>query len=136
QHFNTGFLYQTEWQEALRKGELHRLDLAFSRDQAQKIYVQQRLRERSREVYDWLQSGAHFYVCGAIAMGKDVHAALLDLVTAHPGGDAEAAAESLTSLQTEGRYGRDVYWPPPIPFPRLRGKGPEGRMGATASASP
>src|SRR5690606_37986597 len=73
QHFNTGFLYQTEWQEALRKGELHRLDLAFSRDQAQKIYVQQRLRERGREVYDWLQSGAHFYVCGAIAMGKDVH---------------------------------------------------------------
>src|SRR5690606_7039446 len=74
QHFNTGFLYQTEWQEALRTGELHRLDLAFSRDQAEKVYVQHRLRERGREVYDWLQSGAHFYVCGAIAMGKDVHA--------------------------------------------------------------
>src|SRR5690606_6650335 len=136
QHFNTGFLYQTEWQEALRKGELHRLDLAFSRDQAQKIYVQQRLRERSREVYDWLQSGAHFYVCGAIAMGKDVHAALLDIVTAHNGGDAEAAAEYLTSLQTEGRYGRDLSCPPPTPSPRRGGRGPEGRRGPTASASP
>ncbi len=109
QHFNTGFLYQTEWQDALKRGELHRLDLAFSRDQADKIYVQHRLRERGREVYDWLQAGAHFYVCGAIAMGKDVHAALLDIVTEHNGGDAEAAAEYLTSLQAGGRYSRDVY---------------------------
>ncbi|HRO26359.1 MAG TPA: assimilatory sulfite reductase (NADPH) flavoprotein subunit [Luteimonas sp.] len=109
QHFNTGFLYQTEWQDALQRGELHRLDLAFSRDQADKVYVQHRLRERGRELYDWLQSGAHFYVCGAIAMGKDVHAALLDIVTAHNGGDAEAAAEYLTALQIEGRYARDVY---------------------------
>jgi len=109
QHFNTGFLYQVEWQEALRRKELHRLDLAFSRDQADKVYVQQRLRERGAEVYAWLQNGAHFYVCGAIAMGKDVHAALLDIVTAHNGGDAEAASEYLTALQTEGRYGRDVY---------------------------
>jgi sulfite reductase (NADPH) flavoprotein alpha-component len=125
-HFNTGFLYQVEWQEALRRKELHRLDLAFSRDQApmgsphmdvralakdshQKIYVQDRLRERGAEVYDWLQSGAHFYVCGAIAMGKSVHAALLDIVAAHNGGDAEAAAGYLTALQTEGRYSRDVY---------------------------
>ena len=126
QHFNTGFLYQVEWQDALRRKELHRLDLAFSRDQAQigsphmdvralakdshkKIYVQDRLRERGAELYDWLRNGAHFYVCGAIAMGKEVHAALLDVITAHNGGDAEAAAEYLTSLQTEGRYGRDVY---------------------------
>jgi len=109
QHFNTGFLYQVEWQDALRRKELHRLDLAFSRDQADKVYVQHRLRERGREVYDWLQSGAHFYVCGAIAMGKDVHAALLDIVTEHNGGDAEAAAEYLTALQTGGRYSRDVY---------------------------
>ncbi|WP_374013212.1 assimilatory sulfite reductase (NADPH) flavoprotein subunit [Pseudoxanthomonas koreensis] len=109
QHFNTGFLYQTEWQDALQRGELHRIDLAFSRDQEQRIYVQQRLRERGRDVYDWLQGGAHLYVCGAIAMGKDVHAALLDIVTEHNGGDAEAAAEYLTALQVEGRYGRDVY---------------------------
>jgi len=109
QHFNTGFLYQVEWQEALRRKELHRLDLAFSRDQADKVYVQHRLRERGAELYDWLQNGAHFYVCGAISMGKDVHAALLDIVAAHNGGDAEAAADYLTRLQTEGRYGRDVY---------------------------
>ncbi|KAF1689881.1 assimilatory sulfite reductase (NADPH) flavoprotein subunit [Pseudoxanthomonas koreensis] len=109
QHFNTGFLYQVEWQDALQRKELHRLDLAFSRDQARKVYVQDRLRERGAEVYDWLQGGAHFYVCGAIAMGKDVHAALLDIVAAHNGGDLEAAAGYLTSLQTEGRYGRDVY---------------------------
>jgi sulfite reductase (NADPH) flavoprotein alpha-component len=109
QHFNTGFLYQVEWQDALRRKELHRLDLAFSRDQAAKAYVQHRLRERGREVYDWLQSGAHFYVCGAIAMGKDVHATLLEIVAAHNGGDADAASEYLTALQTEGRYSRDVY---------------------------
>lgn len=108
-HFNTGFLYQTEWQDALAKGELHRLDLAFSRDQAERIYVQQRLREQGRAVYDWLQNGAHFYVCGAIGMGKDVHAALLDIITTHNGGDADAAADTLSSLQREGRYARDVY---------------------------
>ncbi|ADV26325.1 sulfite reductase (NADPH) flavoprotein, alpha chain [Pseudoxanthomonas suwonensis 11-1] len=109
QHFNTGFLYQVEWQEALQRKELHRLDLAFSRDQPRKVYVQDRLRERGAEVYAWLQEGAHFYVCGAIAMGKDVHAALLDIVAAHNGGDREAAAEYLTTLQAEGRYARDVY---------------------------
>lgn len=109
QHFNRDFLYQTEWQDALRKGELHKLDLAFSRDQRSKIYVQQRLREQGREVYEWLQSGAHFYVCGAISMGKDVHTALLEIVSQHGGLDAEAAAEYLTKLQAEGRYSRDVY---------------------------
>ena len=91
------------------KGELHRLDLAFSRDQAERIYVQQRLREQGRDVYDWLQRGAHLYVCGAIKMGKDVPAALLDIVAAHNGGDAEAAAEYVSVLQREGRYARDVY---------------------------
>ena len=108
-HFNTGFLYQAEWQDALAKGELHRLDLAFSRDQADRIYVQQRLREAGRDVYDWLQGGAHLYVCGALAMGKDVHAALLQIVAAHNGGDTEAASDYLSSLQREGRYARDVY---------------------------
>ena len=82
---------------------------ALAKDSHKKIYVQDRLRERGAELYDWLRNGAHFYVCGAIAMGKEVHAALLDVITAHNGGDAEAAAEYLTSLQTEGRYGRDVY---------------------------
>ena len=108
-HFNTDFLYQTEWQDALRRKELQRLDLAFSRDQADKVYVQQRLRTRGRDLYDWLQNGAHLYVCGAIGMGKDVHAALLDVVREHGGLDEDAAREYLTQLHTEGRYGRDVY---------------------------
>ena len=108
-HFNHGFFYQSEWQDALRSGELHRLDLAFSRDQARKIYVQDRLRERGREVYDWLQNGAHLYVCGAIGMGKDVHAALQAIVAEHGGLDEDAARDYLVNLQTEGRYGRDVY---------------------------
>ncbi|MBB5863235.1 assimilatory sulfite reductase (NADPH) flavoprotein subunit [Xanthomonas sp. 3058] len=109
QHFNTDFLYQAEWQQALQRGELHALDLAFSRDQAEKIYVQHRLRARGAEVYAWLQGGAHLYVCGAIGMGKDVHAALLDIVATHGALDAEAAAAYLTRLQVEGRYARDVY---------------------------
>ena len=108
-HVDTDFLYQTEWQDALQRGELQRIDLAFSRDRAQKVYVQDRLRERGADLHDWLQGGAHLYVCGAIAMGRDVHAALLDIVTAHNGGDAEAAADFLTTLQASGRYARDVY---------------------------
>lgn len=108
-HFNHGFLYQSEWQDALRSGELHRLDLAFSRDQARKVYVQDRLREHARELHAWLDGGAHLYVCGAIAMGKDVHAALLDIIARERGLDAEAAAGYLAQLQAEGRYARDVY---------------------------
>ncbi|HVK50891.1 MAG TPA: assimilatory sulfite reductase (NADPH) flavoprotein subunit [Pseudoxanthomonas sp.] len=109
QHFNRDFLYQSEWQDALRKRELHRLSLAFSRDQADKVYVQHRLRAHAREVYDWLENGAHLYVCGAIAMGKDVHATLLDVIAAQRATDAEGAAEYLSRLQAEGRYARDVY---------------------------
>ena len=108
-HFNTGFLYQTEWQKALRDGQLDRLDVAFSRDQAQKIYVQQRVLEQGRAIHDWLQGGAHLYVCGAVTMGKDVHAALLQVVSQHAGIDADAAADYLATLQSEGRYSRDVY---------------------------
>ncbi len=65
----------------MKKGQLHRLDLAFSRDQAERIYVQQRLRENAADVYAWLENGAHLYICGAIAMGKDVHQALLEIVS-------------------------------------------------------
>ena len=108
-HFNTGFLYQAEWQQALRNGELHRLDVAFSRDQADRIHVQQRLLENAAQVHAWLQGGAHFYVCGAIAMGRDVHAVLLRIVAEQGGMDQESAAAFLSSLQAEGRYCRDVY---------------------------
>lgn len=108
-HFRADFLYQLEWQRALKHGSLDRIDLAFSRDGERKIYVQHRIAEQARELYDWLQAGAHLYVCGAIAMGKDVHAALLDAVASHNGGDREAAGEYLDELARQGRYARDVY---------------------------
>ncbi|WP_266183135.1 assimilatory sulfite reductase (NADPH) flavoprotein subunit [Dyella humicola] len=109
-HFASEFLYQLEWQAALRDGSLHRLDLAFSRDGASKIYVQQRLREQGRELYAWLQEGAHIYVCGdANHMAKDVHAALIDVAIAHGGQSPEQAKEWLGELLQQGRYARDVY---------------------------
>ena len=110
QHFRSQFLYQTEWQEALKHGHLQRLDLAFSRDQTEKIYVQQRLAEQGRELYGWLEGGAHVYVCGdAQRMAKDVHAALIEVVAEHGGRNREQAQEYLTSLQQQGRYARDIY---------------------------
>ncbi len=109
-HFRSDFLYQVEWQQALKDGTLHRLDLAFSRDQADKIYVQDRLRERGRELFDWLENGAHLYVCGdATRMAKDVHATLLSVIAEHGGRCAQDADEYLNTLQQQGRYARDVY---------------------------
>jgi len=109
-HFASEFLYQTEWQAALREGSLHRLDLAFSRDQTDRVYVQQRLREQGRDLYAWLQAGAHLYVCGdAQRMAKDVHAALIDVAVAHGGQTPEQAGQWLSDLQQQGRYARDVY---------------------------
>jgi len=109
-HLRSDFLYQVEWQEALREGHLHRLDLAFSRDQAEKIHVQHRLREFGRELHAWLENGAHIYVCGdATHMAKDVHAALIDVIATHGGKDREHATEYLDTLQQQGRYARDVY---------------------------
>ncbi len=109
-HARSDFLYQLEWQDALKRGELHRLDLAFSRDQAHKIYVQDKLREHGRELFSWLEGGAHLYVCGdASRMAKDVHAALLDVIAEHGGKSAEDATDYLNALQSQGRYARDVY---------------------------
>jgi sulfite reductase (NADPH) flavoprotein alpha-component len=109
-YFQRDFLYQTEWQAELKRGTLHRLDLAFSRDQAEKIYVQHRLREQGRDVYAWLSEGAHLYVCGdAEAMAKDVHAALIDIAVAHGGHSRERAQSWLDELLQQGRYARDVY---------------------------
>jgi sulfite reductase (NADPH) flavoprotein alpha-component len=103
------FLYQLEWQDALKRGALHRFDLAFSRERSAKAYVQDRIREQGRELYAWLENGAHLYVCGAVAMDKGVHAALLDALAAHAGKDAESAEDYLRELQQQGRYARDVY---------------------------
>ena len=109
-HFDTEFLYQLEWQQALKAGALHRLDLAFSRDQERKIYVQDRLRERGAELWAWLQDGASLYVCGdATRMAPDVHAALAEVAQRHGGLDVEAAEGWLTELSSTKRYLRDVY---------------------------
>ncbi|HSP78324.1 MAG TPA: assimilatory sulfite reductase (NADPH) flavoprotein subunit [Myxococcaceae bacterium] len=110
QHFRSQFLYQLEWQEALKQGELHRLELAFSRDQGAKVYVQHRLREKGREVYEWLEGGAHLYVCGdAQRMAPDVHAALIDIISTHGGRSPEDAEAWLETLRGQQRYLRDVY---------------------------
>ncbi|QNK03893.1 assimilatory sulfite reductase (NADPH) flavoprotein subunit [Dyella telluris] len=109
-HFSRDFLYQIEWQAALRDGSLDRLDLAFSRDGDAKVYVQQRIREQGRDLYAWLQEGAHIYVCGdANFMAKDVHAALLDVAVTHGGQSPDQAREWLSDLLQQGRYARDVY---------------------------
>jgi len=109
-HFHTDFLYQIEWQQALKRGQLHRLDVAFSRDQSDKVYVQHRLRRRGAELYAWLQDGAHVYVCGdAARMAKDVHAALRDIIVEHGRISAEDAEARLAELAAERRYARDVY---------------------------
>lgn len=109
-HARHDFLYQLEWQQALKAGQLHRLDLAFSRDQADKVYVQHKLREHGRELFAWIEGGAHLYVCGdASRMARDVEAALLDLIASHGGRDADGAKDYLSQLQQQGRYARDVY---------------------------
>lgn len=109
-HFHSDFLYQTEWQQALKSGQLHRIDLAFSRDQAEKIYVQHRLHEQGRAIYEWLEGGAHLYVCGdASRMAKDVHKALIAIVGEHGNRTSEDAEAWLNQLIQQGRYARDVY---------------------------
>lgn len=108
--FRADFLYQTELLNWRKKGLLNRLDVAFSRDQQEKVYVQQRMRENASDLYAWLQEGAHFYVCGdGERMAADVHRALLDIVRDEGGLDEEAATEYLRELQQAKRYQRDVY---------------------------
>ena len=109
-NFTQDFLYQTEWQRFVKDGVLNKVSLAFSRDQEDKIYVQHRLLEQGAEVFEWLEQGAHFYVCGdANHMAKDVHAALLEIVQKHGAKSAQAAEEYLTALRRAKRYQKDVY---------------------------
>ncbi len=110
QHFVTDFLYQTELQNFLELGVLARLDLAFSRDQAQKIYVQQRLRENGAELYQWLENGASLYVCGTKdPMSHDVEKALLEILREHGKHSEEEAVQYLEQLSNDNRYLKDVY---------------------------
>ena len=109
-HFTQDFLYQVEWQKYVKSGLLTKIDLAFSRDQANKIYVQDKLKAKGAEVWQWLQDGAHFYVCGdANRMAKDVHDALVNIVVEHGGKNAEEAEEYVNELRRAKRYQRDVY---------------------------
>jgi sulfite reductase (NADPH) flavoprotein alpha-component len=103
------FLYEEELARFRRDGVLSELDLAFSRDQAERVYVQQRMRERARELWAWLEGGAHLFVCGAIGMARDVDAALAAII-ARQGQMGQAAAKAhLAALARDKRYLRDVY---------------------------
>jgi sulfite reductase (NADPH) flavoprotein alpha-component len=110
QHERTDFLYREELEAMHHEGTLARLDTAFSRDQAEKVYVQHRLLEHAKEVYAWLEAGAHFYVCGdASRMAKDVHQALHEVVEIGGGLAPDRAAEYVEKMKAERRYQRDVY---------------------------
>nr|WP_136252656.1 assimilatory sulfite reductase (NADPH) flavoprotein subunit [Ningiella ruwaisensis] len=108
--FTQDFLYQTEWQSYLKSGLLSKISLAFSRDQANKIYVQDRMLENGKELFDWLESGAHFYVCGdAMRMAKDVEAALLQIIEKYGNKTEAEAKQYLLGLRKAKRYQKDVY---------------------------
>ncbi len=110
QRYTHDFLYQLEWQDLLARGLLTRLDVAFSRDQDRKIYVQHRLWERRRELHAWMQDGGHVYVCGDQSrMAKDVHATLRDVIADQGAVTPEAAEAQLAEMKRAGRYLLDVY---------------------------
>lgn len=109
-HFTQDFLYQVELQDYLKRGVLAKLDVAFSRDQAHKVYVQDKLLAKGAEIWDWLQQGAHFYICGdGSKMARDVHEALLQIAIQHGGLSADDAAEYVEQLRESKRYQKDVY---------------------------
>jgi len=110
QNFTDDFLYQTELQDFKDRGVLNRIDLAFSRDQAHKVYVQDRIKEQGRDLYQWLESGASLYICGdGNKMAKDVHQAFIDLIIEHGNKTEQQAQEYLTTLRDAKRYQKDVY---------------------------
>ncbi|MCU1806626.1 assimilatory sulfite reductase (NADPH) flavoprotein subunit [Cytobacillus firmus] len=110
QHFVTDFLYQTEWQKWLKDGVLSKLDVAFSRDDDEKVYVQHRMQENSRELFQWLEQGAAVYICGDEKnMAHDVHNTFIDIIEKEGGMSREQAAEYLADMQKNKRYQRDVY---------------------------
>ena len=110
QRYTYDFLYQLELQDHLQSGALTKLDVAFSRDQPEKVYVQDKMHEQGEEIYKWLEAGAYFYVCGdAERMAKDVNTALIDIVAKHGGKSADDAAAYIEALKKDKRYQRDVY---------------------------
>lgn len=110
QHFALDFLYQTEWQQFAKDGFLHKYSFAWSRDQAEKVYVQDKICENAEELWQWLQEGAYVYVCGdAPRMAKAVEQSLLAVIAEQGKLDIEAAEEYLDDLRENKRYQRDVY---------------------------
>jgi sulfite reductase (NADPH) flavoprotein alpha-component len=110
QHFVTDFLYQTEWQKWLKEGVLTKMDVAFSRDQGEKVYVQHRMLEQSKELFEWLETGAYVYICGDEKhMAHDVHETLLEIIEKEGCLSREQAVEYLAGMQQQKRYQRDVY---------------------------
>jgi sulfite reductase (NADPH) flavoprotein alpha-component len=110
QHFVTDFLYQTEWQKWLKDGVLTRMDVAFSRDTAEKVYVQHRMLEQSKELFQWLQEGAVVYICGDEKhMAHDVHQTLIGIIEKEGSLSREEAEAYLADMQQQKRYQRDVY---------------------------
>lgn len=108
--FTQDFLYQVEWQKFLKDGLLTNIDLAFSRDQAEKEYVQHKILEQAAAVWEWLQEGAYLYICGdATHMAKDVHEALITVVEQQGGKSREDAESYLNELRKAKRYQKDVY---------------------------
>ncbi|HEY0130539.1 MAG TPA: sulfite reductase [NADPH] flavoprotein alpha-component, partial [Allosphingosinicella sp.] len=109
-NFRSDFLYQTEWQAWLKDGLLGRMDVAFSRDQGGKAYVQHRMVERAGDLFAWLEDGAHLYLCGdAARMAPDVHETLISIVAEEGRLQREGAEEYVRELQRSRRYQRDVY---------------------------
>ncbi|MEW9497431.1 assimilatory sulfite reductase (NADPH) flavoprotein subunit [Bacillus altitudinis] len=110
QHFVTDFLYQTEWQKWLKEGVLTKMDVAFSRDTEEKVYVQHQMKKQSKELFEWLEQGAYVYICGDEKhMAHDVHNTLLSIIQEEGAMSKEKAESYLANLQQQKRYQRDVY---------------------------
>jgi sulfite reductase (NADPH) flavoprotein alpha-component len=109
-NFTTDFLYQTDFQKFKKKGILTKLDVAFSRDQNEKVYVQHKMMTKSREFYEWINQGAHIYVCGdKNRMARDVRESLLTIIEREGGITRERAEDTLKDLRKSGRLQEDVY---------------------------
>ena len=108
--FRSDFLYQVEWQKLLKSEHLEKMEVAFSRDQKEKIYVQHKLKENQQEVFKWLEEGAYFYLCGDMKyMAKDVNRTLLEIIRSQGGISREKAEEYVKKLKRERRFQSDVY---------------------------
>ncbi len=110
QRFRSDFLYQTEWQKFLKDGTLEKMNVAFSRDQEEKVYIQHKLLEEAASVYEWIQQGATLYICGDINnLAKDVHNTLIQIISEQSGKSLEEAEEQLDGMKISKKYQRDVY---------------------------